>query len=93
MNSADQGILDIYPNPFRTSTTIALNVKEPNQSFQIKVYNLKGECVYAKDGVTNGKLNVTWNGTDKNNNPVASGLYILKFTSGKQNILRKIVLL
>ncbi|PKN72012.1 MAG: hypothetical protein CVU50_08985 [Candidatus Cloacimonetes bacterium HGW-Cloacimonetes-3] len=93
LNSADQGILDIYPNPFRTSTTIALNVKEPNQSFQIKVYNLKGECVYAKDGVTNGKLNVTWNGTDKNNNPVASGLYILKFTSGKQNILRKIVLL
>ncbi|MDD4310107.1 MAG: chitobiase/beta-hexosaminidase C-terminal domain-containing protein [Candidatus Cloacimonetes bacterium] len=93
LQTPEPGIVEIYPNPFSASTTIALNNKEPNQNYQIKIFNIKGECVFSRDGVANGKQSFIWNGNDKNSKRVASGLYLLKYTAAKKSIMRKIVLL
>jgi hypothetical protein len=67
------------------------------------IYNLKGQKV--KDlspslchpefieGRGENTYLVTWNGTDQNNQPVASGIYFYKLRSGVIEVSRKMLLL
>ena len=40
-----------------------------------------------------GKYSVVWNSNDSNGNEVASGIYLLKLTTGNQVVSNKITLL
>jgi hypothetical protein len=40
-----------------------------------------------------GHSSVTWDGTDYNNDPVTSGIYFLRLTSGTYSMTRKLILL
>ena len=78
--------LSNYPNPFNPSTEISFQTKEFSGEAQIEIYNLKGQIVKVifpsscHPEFIEGRedIKVTWSGTDQNNNPVSSGIYLYK---------------
>ncbi|MBD3274808.1 MAG: T9SS type A sorting domain-containing protein [Candidatus Marinimicrobia bacterium] len=74
-----------YPNPFNPSnpmhrfTTIPVLIPEQTE-VRIDIYNLRGQIVRTLfDGnVDPGVKNLEWDGTDMNNQRVASGVYICR---------------
>ena len=85
-----------YPNPFNPTTTISFNLTTENtESTELIIYNLRGQKI-KKLEIKNLKLGINkveWNGTDQNNQPVASGIYFYKLKSGDIEISRKMLLL
>ncbi len=83
-----------FPNPFNPSTTIqfALPVSE---FVSLKIYNLLGQEVnqLVNENFNAGFHNVKWNGLDKNNNPVSSGVYLYKIEAGSFVSIKKAVYL
>ncbi|HPS40077.1 MAG TPA: FlgD immunoglobulin-like domain containing protein [Candidatus Cloacimonadota bacterium] len=68
-----------YPNPFRESTTLHLNLPR-SEPISLNIYNLRGQLVktlyhgYAAKGETQFE----WDGTDGNGASVASGIYFVR---------------
>jgi hypothetical protein len=97
--------IKVFPNPFNPSTTISFNINsKQNEQLELGIYNLKGQQVSDLTRNLSGlnsnepfigqrTINVTWNGTDNNNQPVASGVYFIKLSSGNANFSRKVLLL
>ncbi len=87
-------IKSIYPNPFNPETTIEFNLKE-NSDVNIRVYNLKGQLVKT---VINSKFEagnhkVIWNGTNSNEQRVASGLYFCRMETKDKSVTKKMILM
>ena len=82
-------INSIYPNPFNPTTNIYLNVTVPG-SYELIVYNLKGQAVYST--IANyenpGQYIMAWNA-----NLHASGVYIATISNGSDFIAKKLTLL
>lgn len=71
-------VLNNYPNPFSLSTTISFSGKmNVYDSYQISIYNIKGECVRNLQPHANdiNIIEVEWNGKDNTDKDVNSGLY------------------
>lgn len=86
------GIQDVYPNPFSASATIKLGVKGANQSYNLKIYNIKGVCVYSISGVASGNFQHTWHGENKDGKKLPAGVYIISFNSAETQNTRKAVI-
>lgn len=89
---AATGIAGIYPNPFRGSTTLKLGIKDTAQPYAVQIFNIKGECVYELAGVGKGYIELVWDGRDSNKHSVSSGVYLLRFTSGNHQSVKKMLL-
>jgi len=78
-----------YPNPFNPSTTIEFNISE-QALVNLSVYNLLGEKVatIVNDFMESGRHKVEFNGSE-----LASGIYLVKMTSGNFSDVIKINLL
>ena len=84
-----------YPNPFNPVTQIYFEL--PSDEFvSLRIYNLKGEEIkkLVSDIYQVGVHMVEWNGTNHNNQPVSSGVYIYSlesnlFCSAKKMLLMK----
>ncbi|MCK4338521.1 MAG: right-handed parallel beta-helix repeat-containing protein [Candidatus Cloacimonetes bacterium] len=91
--SLSTGLLQNYPNPFRTSTTISFNLDiNGHQLPLIEIYNIKGQLVRTLTQITNSKSqikNVVWGGKDENGNPVSSGIYFYRLKVGDKVIYIK----
>lgn len=87
------GISQLYPNPFSKQLNIQLGFKEANQDYQLKIYNLKGECVYQAKGIGTGKLDLNWDGKSSEGNRLPKGIYLLSFKCGNIKQTRKLTLL
>jgi hypothetical protein len=86
------GIRDIYPNPFSTSVTLLLGVKEANQDYKLKIYNIRGELVYESSGMASGDFKHTWNGCATDGRKLSAGIYLVSFKSGATKQTRKAIL-
>jgi hypothetical protein len=88
-----QNVLDVYPNPFQTSTLISYKIaKESNVT--INVYNLLGKKVrtLVHETKQNGNYSTTWDGTSNNGERVNSGLYICRILiDGRETESAKII--
>ncbi|HNQ43133.1 MAG TPA: T9SS type A sorting domain-containing protein, partial [Candidatus Cloacimonadota bacterium] len=88
------GFDKVFPNPFKTSTSIRYNVagKEP---LSIAVYNLKGQKVkqLVSDTKTSGNHLIEWDGTDSKGEKVASGIYHLRMETGVSRWTKRITLI
>ncbi|MCK4696103.1 MAG: T9SS type A sorting domain-containing protein, partial [Candidatus Cloacimonetes bacterium] len=78
-----------FPNPFNPSTTISFTLTaEDGENAELIIYNIKGQkvkeflIVSPSPGHT---LSVTWDGTDDNNKPVGSGIYLYQLRTGDKN--------
>ncbi len=80
-----------YPNP---STTIAFSIPQPG-NVKLCVYNIKGQKVkeVLNTDMEKGFHKIVWDGRDKNNRSVSSGIYFLRLESGGQASVRKAMLM
>jgi len=83
-----------YPNPFNPTTTI--NYQLPVDSkIELAIYNLQGQRVkqLVSDQLSAGQHSVIWNGKDKNNKQVSSGIYFYKLKTGNFEETKKMILM
>jgi hypothetical protein len=89
-----------YPNPFNPSTTIRFEVPT-RAKISIKIYNILGQEVFelADRVYEPGFHHIQWNGVNRQNRAVASGVYIYRVVAqaieGKERFVktRKMMLL
>ena len=84
-----------FPNPFNPSTTFSLDI--PNESnVGITIFNTKGQMIkkFKERKLALGKHSITWDGTDKNNDSIPSGMYLYQVTiNGKSRNIGKCLLI
>jgi len=83
-----------YPNPFNPATDIEYEIATSSE-VNLTVFNILGQTIkILKTGfVSAGIHNTSWDGTDSEGNPVASGVYFYRLTAGDNFIQRKMLLL
>lgn len=83
-----------YPNPFNLQTTIKYYLFKGSR-VELSIYNIKGQKVKTLvDGFqTIGFQSITWDGTDKNGEAVASGIYFYRVKTDFSEESRKMVLM
>ncbi len=90
--------LSNHPNPFNPSTEISFQISEVSEweSAEIIIYNIKGQKVKTLpvSSSQSHTFSLTWDGTDRNNRKVSSGVYLYQLhTDGKPIANRKMMLL
>ena len=89
--------LSNYPNPFNPETTISFSTTESTESTELFIYNIKGQKIKTFLSFPNwglGTRSVVWDGTDVNNQPVSSGIYLYKLAvNNKTKAVKKMILL
>ena len=75
-----------YPNPFNPSTTISYSIPAA-AAVELSIYNVKGQKVVTlvNQHQEAGEYATQWNGTDSENNPVASGVYFYRLSDDHGN--------
>jgi outer membrane protein assembly factor BamB len=83
-----------FPNPFNPSTTISFDLPEPAR-VEISIYNILGQMVrsFEFNSLPAGRHKVVWNGKDKRNVAVPSGIYIYQARQNQNEISRQMLLL
>jgi PKD repeat protein len=86
-----------YPNPFNPTTEIRYQISDVSQmeNAQVEIYNTKGQKIKTLPINSAGNVSGTsvwWNGTDQNEKPVTSGLYLFKLNT-KTSPVKKMILL
>lgn len=87
-------LLQNYPNPFNPVTKISFGL--PNHSrVCLQVFNIRGEIVkiLVDRELASGRYEILWDGTNRNGNPVASGIYLYKIKIDNYTATRKMLLL
>lgn len=82
-----------YPNPFNPTTTLEFD--NPNhKKAQVSLYDIRGRLIRKLENVevAGEKSRVTWDGKDKNNKKVSSGIYFCKVKVGSLSNTQKLVL-
>jgi len=83
-----------YPNPFNAETTIRFNI-DRSGPVSLAVYNMLGqrvEMLYQGE-LEIGRHQLSWNGTDRFDRPLASGVYFCHLEAGGRSEVRRMVLL
>lgn len=83
-----------YPNPFNPSTTIAYQLPQRSET-RLIIYNVLGEKIRTllSGSQPAGFHQAIWDGRDDAGRPVASGVYLYRFTAGDFNKVKKLMLL
>ncbi len=84
-----------FPNPFNGDTRIQYDVPEPSL-LRVVVYDMLGREVrelIRSESHPVGYHQISWNGTDQQGHPVASGIYLVSFQSKNFQASKKLVLL
>ncbi len=83
-----------YPNPFNQSTNINYQLPEGLHVTVLILNALGHEIISLVDEYkTSGYHSVTWDGCDRLDNEMASGVYILRMQAGHLNFTKKMLLL
>jgi len=83
-----------YPNPFNPSTTIQYEL--PNTTdVTIQIYDLLGRSIWSHGEAFKpaGYYSLVWNGVNQNGKQVASGVYLISFSTPEFRAVQKAVLI
>jgi len=85
-------LVDNFPNPFDTSTTIKYKV-QASENVNIEIYNTLGQKVKTllSDKAKIGIHSIEWNGKTESGKAVAAGSYIVRMSDGKRILTRAIL--
>ena len=84
-----------YPNPFNPTITIVYKLAENIKNPLLEIFNIKGQLIkeYYLDEIE-GENALIWNGKDKNDNQMSSGVYFYRLrNNGKIVETRKMTLI
>ena len=86
--------LQNYPNPFNGSTTIKLTLNQP-AFVDLDIYNLAGRKVrqLMQKNMDAGSHLVHWDAVDDQNEPVSSGVYMVRLDNIDDTVIRKLLLI
>jgi hypothetical protein len=84
--------LSCNPNPFKTETSISFTTMT-SEITRLQIFDLNGNLINSlvNDNLLIDKYTVKWNGRDKNGKEVNTGVYIIRFVSGKQKESCKLI--
>jgi uncharacterized protein (TIGR02145 family) len=86
----------IYPNPTKDAITIDYEIADDIKAgkVSIKVYDVIGRVVgdLVNSTMEPGRYSVSWNGRHENGTPVSRGIYYIRFSAGKVNEVKRIML-
>jgi flagellar hook assembly protein FlgD len=88
-------LLDCYPNPFNSGTTITVGLKNPVR-LTIRIYDTLGRCVriLAQDeALSSGFYHYEWQGKNDQGIICGSGMYYIMASQGDEQQSRKVILL
>lgn len=89
--TADRGVMDIYPNPFRPGLHdeqwFIFNI-EPNRVTEVRIFSADGRLIRFERLPVNTSF-FAWDGRDDDNAPVASGVYLVQMRQGNLIDARK----
>jgi ligand-binding sensor domain-containing protein len=90
----DFALLANYPNPFNPTTTIRFDLNQ-NARVELAIYNTRGELikVIAAGNYPAGSHSAIWDGRDRNDRLVPSGIYLYQLKAGDMTMSRKMTLL
>lgn len=83
-----------HPNPFNPSTLINFSIRDKMQ-VKLIVYDILGKeiRILVNEIKEPGNYSVFWNGNNKHNKPVGSGVYIYRLTVGNKSESQKMILI
>ncbi len=86
--------ISTYPNPASPSTNIRISLQKA-EKVNAAIYNIKGQLVrtISDAELGSGTHHLDWNGCDSADKPVASGIYTLRLSAGKQTQNHKLTLI
>jgi hypothetical protein len=93
--SETYGMLPNFPNPFNPSTTIQFRLVEDDFG-TVSIYNLKGQRIkeiYTGEFIKNEIQYIVWDGTDKNDNDLPTGIYFAKVQTKKTSLVRRLLMM
>jgi len=85
-----------YPNPFNPTTNIPFEIGGfKSVQAELIIYNSIGQkiSVLVNEELSPGLYDLTWDGTDLNNQPVGSGIYFYRLSAGETRMIGKMILL
>ena len=87
-------LLGNYPNPFNPETNIRFSLAR-ERHVTIDIYNIKGQRVkrLLDDVLSSGAHKITWQGKDRYDQPVSSGVYFIRMRTDGIDQVRKALLL
>jgi len=100
MEILDSNLINNFPNPFHSTTTISFSVTQTSLFVTLEIFNIKGQKVRtlecsncfaaASKELKHSKI---WDGKDNEGNPVTSGLYFYQMNiDGKPVAMKKMLL-
>jgi len=94
LNITEHNDVRLFPNPFKTNLCIEIFTDAKSQ-VQISVFDIKGRKIRTlhESFLKEGMHNLTWNGRDDDNQPVASGIYFIQYGSGRSKTISKVLYL
>lgn len=83
-----------YPNPSAGGTRIAFELPQPGRA-EVAVFDITGRLVrvVGEETYPAGRSEIFWNGTNRNGERAAAGVYVVRIESGGREALRKAILL
>ena len=90
-----------YPNPFHPlgkdrSSVTNISFSIPSDcNIELSIYNIKGQKIQTlyNGKAGKGEHELSWDGTNKFEKPVSSGIYLYQLSSGEKSIQKKMLLL
>ena len=89
----DYKLYQNYPNPFNPKTTIRYTIAKAN-IVNLSIFSINGTLVkeLVNGYMSSGDHALAWDGSDKNNNRVASGVYLYRLLNGDKVVSMKMIL-
>ena len=86
--------LSNYPNPFNSSTTISFTILEFSQ-VDLSVYDVGGRLVNTllRSRIDAGYHSLVWDGRNSSGQPVSSGVYFYRISTGDHTATKRMLLL
>ncbi|HHS49539.1 MAG TPA: T9SS type A sorting domain-containing protein [candidate division Zixibacteria bacterium] len=80
--------IDVFPNPFNAACRISFGTEHYNGDVKLEIFDIAGRPVRTFDSPS-----VIWDGRDSAGNELPTGVYLARFTAGKNIDVRKISLI
>ncbi len=89
---ADIALQNVWPNPFKVSTTLAVHSKDPLQA-TVSVHNSRGQRVRSwEQSLPQGNSEIFWNGCDAQGLKTAPGVYLIRVQVPGKYLAAKVLL-
>ncbi len=85
--------IENYPNPFNTQTTIHLNNFDRREPVKIVIFDIMGRMIKQFDISDRENDFLIWDGTDSENSPVTSGIYLIRAENSGRSVSTKALLM